>query len=240
MTVLLVLLTFVAFILLDWFLEEKPATVSVPAAAIARAKAAPPLDSVEGFHTPSHVRYHPGHTWILRERKNFARVGMDEFAAALSGKIEKIELPRVGQWVRQGQRVIAVTRKGERVELVSPAEGEVVELNEDVLRTPALLRQQPYEKGWLFAVHVPDEESTGRNLVPAGLVKAWMADAAHNLFALQPAVAGAVAADGARPAEDLLANLPEAPWQSTASGFFLTSSGTQPGTASGVARELHS
>lgn len=239
MTVILVLLTFVAFILLDWLLEEKPAATAIPEAAIVHAKAAPTMESVEGFHTPLHVRYHPGHTWVLRERKNFARVGMDEFAAALSGQIEKLELPRAGQWIRQGQRVIGVTRQGERVELVSPTEGEVVEVNEEVLRTPAVLRQQPYEKGWLFAVHVPDEESTARNLVPVNLVKAWMSDAVHNLFALQPAVAGAVAADGARPAEDLLAHMPEVPWQTTAAGFFLTEGPGKP-ESGGMARELHS
>ena len=239
MTVILVLLTFVGFILLDWLLEEKPAVATEPEAAVMHAKAAPTLDSVEGFHTPLHVRYHPGHTWVLRERKNFARVGMDEFAAALSGQIEKIELPRAGQWIRQGQRVIGVMRNGERVELVSPTEGEVVEVNEEVLATPAMLRQQPYEKGWLFAVHVPDEESTARNLVPVSLVRAWMSEAVHNLFALQPAVAGAVAADGARPAGDLLAALPEVPWQSTAAGFFLTQ-GPAKGEAGSVARELQS
>lgn len=239
MTVILVLLTFVGFILLDWLLEEKPAAATIPEAAVVHAKAAPTLDSVEGFHTPLHVRYHPGHTWVLRERKNFARVGMDEFAAALSGQIEKIELPRAGQWIRQGQRVIGVMRSGERVELVSPTEGEVVEVNEEVLATPAMLRQQPYEKGWLFAVHVPDEESTVRNLVPVNLVRAWMSEAVHNLFALQPAVAGAVAADGARPAGDLLAALPEVPWQATAAGFFLTQGPAKP-EAGGVARELQS
>lgn len=239
MTVILVLLTFVAFILLDWFLEEKPVATQIPAAAVPPERATPQLDSVEGFHTPAHVRYHPGHTWILRERKGYARVGMDEFAAALSGGIEKLELPRSGQWIRQGQRVIAVTRQGERVELVSPTEGEVVEINEEVLRNPALLRQQPYEKGWLFAVHVPDEESTSRNLVPVNLVRAWMSEAVHALYALQPTAAGAIAADGAKPAPDLLAHLPEIPWQTTSAEFFLTCGLEKPAPA-GMARELQS
>ncbi|MCC7236293.1 MAG: glycine cleavage system protein H [Bryobacterales bacterium] len=239
MTVILVLLTFAAFILLDWILEEKPVVTPMPEVAATHARVTPLLDSVEGFHTPANVRYHPGHTWILRERKGYARVGMDEFAAALSGGIERLELPRSGQWIRQGQRVIAVTRQGERVELVSPTEGEVVEINEEVLRNPALLRQQPYEKGWLFAVHVPDEESTSRNLVPTNLVRAWMSEAVHAVYALQPQAAGAIAADGARPAADLLANLPEIPWQSNAAEFFLTRNHEKP-AAAGMARELQS
>jgi hypothetical protein len=71
-------------------------------------------------------------------------------------------------------------------------------------------------------VHVPDEESTARNLVPKSLVREWMREAAERLYSRQPALAGAVAADGGRPADDLLAALPDADWKQTTSEFFLT------------------
>ena len=93
----------------------------------------------------------------------------------------------------------------EKTEMVSPTEGEVMEVNPEVLRNPAALRQDPYGKGWLVTVHVPDEENTTRNLVPKGLVREWMRESVERLYALQPALAGAVAADGGRPAEELLA-----------------------------------
>ena len=73
-----------------------------------------------------------------------------------------------------------------------------------------------------MAVHVPDEENTNRNLVPKGLVREWMRDAVERLYSLQPALAGAVAPDGGRPAEDLLAAVPDADWKQTTSEFFLT------------------
>ena len=57
-------------------------------------------------------------------------------------------------------------------------------------------------------IHVPDEENTGRNLIPRALVGQWMRDAVHRLYAQQPALAGAVAADGGRPADDVFAALP--------------------------------
>ena len=86
-----------------------------------------------------------------------------------SGKIEKIELPKPGQWIRQGQKVISFFRDGQKTEMVSPTEGEVMAINSDVLENPALLRQDPYGKGWLVSVHVPDEENTNRNLIPRKL-----------------------------------------------------------------------
>jgi glycine cleavage system H lipoate-binding protein len=159
---------------------------------------------------------------VARERKNYVRVGADEFAAALLGKLERIELPKPGQWVRQGQKVLSFYRDGEKTEMISPTEGEVMEVNNEVLANPAILRSDPYGKGWLVAIHVPDEENTSRNLIPKGLVGQWMRDAVERFYALQPALAGAVAADGGRPAEDLLAGMPDAAWKATTGEFFLT------------------
>jgi glycine cleavage system H protein len=177
---------------------------------------------VDGFAIRDNASYHPGHSWLIQERKNVVRVGADEFAAALLGRIENIELPKPGTWIRQGQKVLAFWRNGEKTEMVSPTEGEVMEVNPEILHNPAVLRQDPYGQGWLMAVHVPDEENTGRNLIPKGLVREWMRDAVERLYASQPALAGAVAADGGRPSEDLLATLPGANWRKTTSEFFLT------------------
>jgi glycine cleavage system H protein len=221
MVVLLVLVTFLFFIALDYILNGRKAIQTVGVAV-----QGPPVRAganyVEGFLVPENVSYHSGHCWLVRERQNGFRAGADEFAAALLGKIEKIELPKPGQWIRQGQKVAAFYKDGEKTEMVSPTEGEVMEINTEIVKNPALLRQDPYGKGWLVSVHVPDEESTGRNLVPKALVREWMRDAAERLYAYQPQMAGAVAADGGRPAEDLLRAMPDADWKEVTGEFFLT------------------
>jgi glycine cleavage system H protein len=195
-------------------------TVAAEAPRTAPAQTSP--DYVDGFLVPEKLSYHSGHAWLLHERKNLVRVGADEFAAALLGKLEKIELPKPGQWIRQGQKALSFYRDGQKTEMVSPTEGEVMEINSEALKNPAILRQDPYGKGWLVAVHVPDEENTSRNLVPKGLVREWMREAVDRLYARQPALAGAVAADGGRPAEDLLAGIPEVNWTEVTSEFFLS------------------
>jgi glycine cleavage system H protein len=225
MTVLLVLATFLVFIVLDYALNRKKAMVTVPMQASRAAAAVPagPADGyIDGFHVPETVSYHSGHTWLLRERKNLVRVGADEFAAALLGRVEKVELPKPGTWIRQGQKVLSFFRDGVKTEMVSPTEGEVMEVNAELLNNPAVLRSDPFGKGWLLAVHVPDEENTGRNLVPKGLVGRWMRDAVERLYAMQPALAGSVAADGGRPADDIFAAMPEVDWKAATGEFFLT------------------
>ncbi len=222
MTVILVLVTFLVLIAVDYALNRRKAvrTVAEEATRVPAAQTTP--DFVDGFHVPEKLAYHPGHAWLVHERKNVMRLGADEFAAALLGKLEKIELPRPGQWIRQGQKVLAFYRDGQKTEMVSPTEGEVMEVNAEALKNPAIVRQDPYGKGWLVAVHVPDEENTSRNLIPRRLVREWMREEVERLYARQPSLAGAVAADGGRPAEDLLAALPDATWTEVTGEFFLT------------------
>jgi len=223
MTVLLVLVTFLAFIVLDYFLNRRKVMAVQPAAAES-ARAIPALagDYVDGFLVPQNVGYHPGHGWLLKERKNVVRIGADEFASALMGRVERVELPKPGQWVRQGQKILSFYRDGEKTDMVCPTEGEVMEINSEVVNNPSLLRQDPYGKGWLATIHVPDEESTSRNLVPKGLIREWMREAVERLYARQPQLAGCVAADGGRPADDLLSALPDAGWKEVTAEFFLT------------------
>jgi hypothetical protein len=49
-----------------------------------------------------------------------------------------------------------------------------------------------------------------------------MRDAVERLYGSQPALAGMVAADGGRPGDDLLQDLPGANWKKVTAEFFLT------------------
>jgi glycine cleavage system H lipoate-binding protein len=221
MTVILVLSTFVVFILIDFVLSRNKVVQTEEEYAPAGAAVLDP-NYVEGFLVPEKLQYHPGHSWVMRERKRLARVGVDEFAAALMGRIERVELPRPGTWLRQGQKAFSFYRDGEKTEVLSPTEGEVIEVNREIASDASLLRKDPYGAGWLLMVNVPDEETVSRNLIPAGMVRNWIRDAVERLYSLQPQLAGAVAADGGRPAEDLLATLPGASWTEVTADFFLT------------------
>jgi len=105
MTVILVLVTFSIFIALDWVINRRKA----PQVAVAPAHTAPQyLDQsyVEGFLTPEQLSYHPGHSWAMQERRNLVRIGLDDFAAALAGRVERIERSGAGWAVVTDQGVI--------------------------------------------------------------------------------------------------------------------------------------
>lgn len=227
MTVILVLATFAIFILIDYLRSRREARVMVREAepvAVQAPVLAPSMEAVyvEGYALPTNLRFHPGHTWVMCERKNLVRVGADEFAAALLGPVERIELPKSGHWVRQGQKTWTVYRDGRKVAMVSPIEGEIVAVNSELAQNPSLLQQQPYGEGWVMTVHVPDEESNYRNLLQGPLARAWMSDAATRLRAHLSEYAGAYAQDSGRPVNDVCAHLPEKAWRELVREFLLT------------------
>ena len=222
MTVLLVLLTFVTFLLIDHFHSRKQ--VAVQPALQAKPKAPPRLapSLVGGFQVPEKLRFHPGHTWALSESPSLVRIGIDEFASKLTGKLDRIALPQRGQWIRQGQKVWTLHRDGASVDMVSPIEGSVADINEAAVRNPELARNDPYGEGWLVTVQSPDAKTNFRNLLGGALARWWTEESASRLQRRMPMALGALAQDGGVAVDNLAAQLPDKDWASWAKEFFLS------------------
>jgi glycine cleavage system H protein len=224
MTVLLVLFTFVAFLLIDYFRTRntvgRPAAIEATAAAETRPRLQPAL--VAGFQVPENFRYHPGHTWALRESPNLVRVGMDDFATKLTGTVETFTLPQRGQWIRQGQKLCTIHRDGTAVDMISPIEGTVADINEFVANNPKLALNDPYGDGWLVTVQAPDAKTNFRNLLGGALARAWMEEAATRLQRRIPMAIEVLAQDGGVAMDDLTRHIPDADWTPLAKEFFLS------------------
>jgi len=222
MTVLLVLLTFVTFLLIDHFHSRK--VVVQPVVQAAKHDAPPRLapSLVGGFQVPEKLRYHPGHTWALSESPSLVRVGMDEFASKLTGKIERITLPQRGQWVRQGQKIWTLHRDGTSVDMVSPIEGSVADINDAAVRDPEFARKDPYGEGWLVTVQSPDAKTNFRNLLSGALARWWTEESASRLQRRMPMALGALAQDGGAAIDNLAVQIPDKDWATLAKEFFLS------------------
>lgn len=224
MTVILVLATFVAFLLIDHFFSRRPAVQLAVQPAIPAREASARLQPslVGGFQVPENLRYHPGHTWALSESPSLVRVGMDDFASKLVGKIDHVSLPQRGQWIRQGQRIWTLHRDGAKVEMVSPIEGSVADINEAVLQNPELASHDPYGEGWLVTVQSPDAKTNFRNLMAGALARWWTEEAASRLQRRVPAALGALAQDGGVAMDNLTTQMPDQNWSDLAREFFLS------------------
>jgi len=218
MTVILVLLTFATLLLIDHFYSHRKVVAPVVAARPAGLRPS----MVSGFQVPENLRYHPGHTWAMNEAPGMVRVGIDDFAAKLIGKIERVVLPQRGQWIRQGQKIATIVRDGAAVDMVSPIEGSVADVNDTIARDPMLARNDPYGQGWLITVHSPDSKTNFRNLLSGTLARWWTEEAAGRLQKKMPMMLGALAQDGGVAMPNLTDQIPDREWTEIAREFFLS------------------
>ena len=222
MTVIMVLLTFAIFLLIDYVRGQKLA--KQPVLQTVNRETAPRVvpSIVAGFQVPENLRYHAGHTWAVSESKDLVRVGMDDFASKLVGKIESIALPQRGRWVRQGQKIWTIFRDGKSVDMVSPIEGTVTAINDAVINNPELARKDPYGDGWLVTVQAPDSKINFRNLMGGTLARLWTEASALKLHSRMPMAVGALAQDGGVAVDDLTAHMPNEDWATLTREFFLS------------------
>jgi glycine cleavage system H lipoate-binding protein len=224
MTVLLVLFTFAAFLLIDHFRSRhavvQPALQVAPAKHDALPRLQPAL--VGGFEVPDNLRYHPGHTWALSESPNLVRVGMDDFASKLTGKVERITLPQRGQWIRQGQKMCTLYRDDYAVDMISPIEGSVSDINQALVKDPKLALRDPYGEGWLVTVNAPDAKTSFRNLLGGAMARWWTEESASRLQRRMPMALGALAQDGGVAMDDVSTHIPDQEWLPLAKEFFLS------------------
>lgn len=184
------------------------------------------------FRVPSGYHYHRGHTWVRPDEGGLLRVGMDDFAQQFLGRPGALRLPSVGQRLEQGEKGWHVEVGGHRVPLLSPTQGEVAEINEEVVANPDLVQHDPYGRGWLLKVKASRPVSTLKNLLPDSLAQSWMDETSRKLGTFMGADLGLVLQDGGVPVSGIARALAGEEWPHLAAEMLLTTpdlpSGVQP------------
>ena len=171
MIVFLVVLTFAVCITIDYALRRKRERSAVETVVLAApASVAAALVPPGGRRIPGGVFVHGGHTWAYLQPSGEARVGIDDFAHGVIGRIDAVELPIPGAALRQGERAFTVVQGGKRIDLVSPLDGIVAAVNTE----PRALKTDPYQGGWLVAIKPANLRHNLRKLRIAADAAAWL------------------------------------------------------------------
>jgi glycine cleavage system H lipoate-binding protein len=223
MSILFVLLTFLLILTVMYFRRPDAAANTLQAApAKSTAVPQPFVMKQGGFEIPQGYCFHPGHTWVVDEGRQNARVGIDAFAGNLFGKIDSIEVADLNRWVRQGQPLCTVTREGRSIQMLSPVEGVLVSVNHEVLKNPNLIVDDPYKNGWLCVVKAPEMATNVKNLLRGTIVLPWLQNSLARIGAMVQQLSPALAQDGGLPVKGLLFQIDDATQHELVCEFFLT------------------
>lgn len=105
---------------------------------------------------PAELSYTEDHEWIRIEADGTAVVGITEFAQNELGDIIFIDVATVGQSLAKGDVFGAVEAVKTVSDLFLPLEGEILELNPAIEKSPELLNSDPYGEGWIIRLKPAD------------------------------------------------------------------------------------
>ena len=104
---------------------------------------------------PEELKYSREHVWV-RVEGDRAVIGITDFAQEELGAISGIELPDEGDEIEQDDSIGSVEARKTVADIYAPFSGIVLNVNQEVLDTPTLLNDDPYDGGWLIEVALND------------------------------------------------------------------------------------
>ena len=104
----------------------------------------------------SETKYTADHEWI-RTEGDVATIGITDFAQAALGDVVFVDLPGVGRSFAAGEAIGEIESTKSVGELIAPAAGEVVEVNDEVAGDPTLVNSGAEGDGWLVKVRFSEE-----------------------------------------------------------------------------------
>ncbi|MDT3696097.1 MAG: response regulator [Ignavibacterium sp.] len=117
-------------------------------------------DFIQGeFSIPGGVFIAKNHTWVSMNQEGIAKVGIDDFALKLIGKISSLELPNLGMTIKAGQPLFTIKQGNRTVTFNSPVSGKVAQVNTLLQDNLDSLDITPYERNWVCALDAENLDS---------------------------------------------------------------------------------
>ncbi|MBM4309064.1 MAG: glycine cleavage system protein H [Deltaproteobacteria bacterium] len=215
----LLVIGFLLFFIPFWKLLNRPAKAILEVAE----KVVPTIS--EWFRLPEGRYYHLGHSWAVPAgNQQTVKVGIDDFAQKLVGKISGVEIPAVGSALRQGDKGWSLKVDSKAMNMLSPVGGKVVAINEEVLRSPNVLNRNPYDS-WLMEIEAPKFSVEKRQLLSGGLARRWMEEVKESLMSRMNYNLGLVYQDGGELVDGMARHLDREKWDEIVKNYFLVAEG---------------
>ena len=104
---------------------------------------------------PPELRYTKEHEWV-RIEGDTATLGITDFAQDQLGDIVYLDLPKVSTALHQLEKLGEIESVKAVSDLFSPVSGAVTEQNQEAMKSPELVNQDPYDRGWLLRLRLSD------------------------------------------------------------------------------------
>jgi len=109
------------------------------------------------MNIPDNLLYTEEHEWVRIEAGQ-ATIGVSDYAQSSLGDITFVELPKVGDELARSKTLATVESVKAASDIYMPLSGKVIKINEQLLESPELINQSPYDDGWFAVIEIKDEQ----------------------------------------------------------------------------------
>jgi len=108
------------------------------------------------MNIPDGLLYTKEHEWVKIEG-DIAIMGITDYAQSSLGDITFVELPEKGAEIKQADMLATIESVKAASDVCAPLSGSIDRINQDIIDSPELVNQSPYEKGWFVAINIKNE-----------------------------------------------------------------------------------
>lgn len=125
---------------------------------------------------PTDRAYQESHEWA-KLQGDLVLVGITDFAVEQLGELVYLDLPQPGRRLRRGESFGEVESVKAVSDLYAPVDGEVVQVNGELVNHLEALQKDPFGAGWLVQVRAPDPAQALAGLLDAAAYESLVAAA---------------------------------------------------------------
>lgn len=104
---------------------------------------------------PEECRFAKTHEWACPKGGNIL-VGISDHAQHEITDVVFVELPKIGRKIKAGEACAVVESVKAAFDIYAPASGEIVSVNGELAKDPAIVNSSPHDKGWFFEIKASD------------------------------------------------------------------------------------
>lgn len=218
MAALLMVFTFVAFLMTDIVVRRVQRSRAMATATNEAGFGLPYNLKVEDLALPDGIFFHEGHTWAGIDAGGKIKVGLDDFMQKILGRIDGIKASKVGAAIHKGEKIFSIIQGKRTADFHSPIDGVISSINEEVINNPAVLKENPYEKGWIYAIKPTNLAQDIKSLNIAEEAMNWIKNEVQKFKEflaeqfVQDKKLGLTMADGGLPVEGIMEYMDDISW----------------------------
>ena len=114
-------------------------------------------------NVPAGLKYSKEHEWVKTDGKSVV-IGITDHAQSQLGDIVFVELAKVGATVQFMKALGVVESVKAASDIFSPLSGKVVAVNDALLKSPELINQDCYGRGWMVKIEPSKPEELNQLL----------------------------------------------------------------------------